>query len=56
VLCLDGGERSGGPAAFGRFLDRRVDLAKSPVEVRDVVGRNLNSGPQALRLASRWQI
>jgi len=44
ALALDRRKRGRGPAALGSFLDRGIDLAESPVEVRDRVGHNLDPG------------
>src|ERR1700719_684313 len=35
ALCRDGRERGCGPSALSRFLDREIDLAKTPIEVAD---------------------
>src|SRR5258708_2489121 len=44
ALALDRRKRRPGPAAPCSFLDRGIDLAESPVEVRDRVGHNLDPG------------
>jgi hypothetical protein len=41
-LSLEGRERGGGPAAFGPFLDCRIDLTQPTVEVGNGVGCNLD--------------
>src|SRR5260370_42378629 len=42
--AIDGRECLRGPAALGRFIDCRIDLAQPTVEVGNAVGRNLDSG------------
>jgi hypothetical protein len=44
ACSLDGRECSRGPAALGRFLDRRIDLAEPTIEIGNGVGRNLDPG------------
>src|SRR5258708_3528749 len=41
-LPIDGRERGCGSAAFGGFLDRKVNLVEPPVEVGNVVGSYLD--------------
>ena len=47
ALPFDGGERGIGPATFGRFLDRGIDLAEPPVKVGESASVSICRRPSA---------